>query len=185
MKISWVFDESTWIDHNVRIEDLKNIGSFWGSWKTWRNCQTDNVICSDLSEARNLLNRKFNQACNFYIPDEFYVDLNRPENVRLFGGKFNFEIQSPDDIIAMHLASSQSDIVLLLGFDWIPKEKSVDKLQEHREKNYRNAVADAIKTTPEVQWVLIDHPETLMSEVSNLENLTIDTLPNVIKMLSS
>lgn len=185
MKISWVLSEYTWIDHKIDINALKDIGSFWGSWKTWRNCSTDNVVCNDLGHARNLISRKFNEACNFYIPERFYIDLERPDNVKLFGGQFNFELDCPDDVISMQLASTQSDIVLLYGFDWSPAPKKQDRLDEHRAQNYRTAIKHAIEDMPSVQWVLIDHAETLMPEIKNLENLTVDTLSNVLSMLGS
>lgn len=185
MRINWVLAENTLLDHDVDIEQLKNIGSFWGGWKTWRGCSTDNVICSDIGQARSLIQRNFNQLCNLYVPESSYVELDRPAGVRLYGGMFNFEIDCPDDLISMHLASSQSDIVLLLGFDCQPKDKRTDRLEEHRAQNYRIGVKHAIKDNPEVQWVLINHSDNLMDELKGLPNLTVDTLSNVIEMLSS
>ena len=113
--------------------------------------------CSDVGRARDLLQREFQKRCNFYVPEDAYVDLERPAGVKLFGGKFTFEIDRPDELIAMNLAASQNDIILLLGFDWQPKPKRADRLEEHRAQNYRTGVAHAIKDNPETQWVLVNH----------------------------
>jgi len=185
MNISWVVADDTFLAPDINIEQLKNIGSIWGSWKTWRSCQTDNVICSDIGKAKELLQRNFNNICNFYVPEDAYVDLDRPQGVRLFGGKFTFEIDHPEELIAMKLAASQNDIILLLGFDWTNKPKKTDRLEEHRAQNYRSGIKHAITDNPNTQWVLVNHNEILLNELKNLDNLTVDTLPNVLSMLSS
>lgn len=185
MRISWVVANGTMLEHDVDIERLKDIGSIWGSYQTWRSCGTDNVVCSEIGQARDLLQRNFQQMCNFYVPEDIYVGLERPQGVKLFGGKFTFEIDHPDELIAMNLAASQNDIILLLGFNWAPRPKRADRLEEHCAQNYRSGVKHAIKDSPETQWVLINHSETLMEELKGLDNLTIDTLPNVLEMLSS
>ena len=185
MKIAWVLADDTVLDHSVDIEKLKSIGSIWGSWRTWRGCSTDNVICNDVGKARDLLMRKFNDLCNFYVPRSAFVDLDRPANVNLFEGEFTFDVDRQDELIALHLASSQNDIVLLLGFDWAKRPKNTDRLVEHRAQNYRTTVKHAIKDTPTAQWVLVDHSSELMSELSGLDNLTQDSLTNVLEMLSA
>ena len=185
MNISWVVADGTMLDHDVDIEQLKDIGSIWGSYQTWRSCSTDNVVCSDSGRARDLLQREFQKHCNFYVPEDAYIDLDRPDGVRLFGGKFTFEIDRPDELISMNLAASQNDIILLLGFNWQPCLKRADRLEEHRAQNYRTGVKHAIMENPNTQWVLVNHSETLMDELKGLDNLTIDSLSNVLSMLSS
>lgn len=183
MNISWVVADDTFLAPDINIEQLKGVGSIWGSWKTWRSCQTDNVICSDIGQARELIQRNFNNICNFFVPKDAFVDLDRPPKVQLFDGKFNFEIDRPDELITLHLAASRSDIVLLLGFDWQPKDKKPDRLQEHRAQNYYMGVKHVIKDNPTTQWVLIDHPDSILTELVKLDNLTRDTLANVLEML--
>lgn len=185
MRISWVVADNTVLDHDVDIEKLKDIGSIWGSHQTWRSCGTDNVVCSDSGRARDLLLRNFQQLCNFYVPEDAYIELDRPQGLKLYGGKFTFDIDRPDELIAMHLSASQNDIILLLGFNWQPQPKRADRLEEHRAQNYRTGVKHAIADNPETQWVLVDHSETLMDELKGLDNLTIDSLPNVLSMLGS
>lgn len=183
MKVNWVVADSTVIDPGVDVNILKNIASIWGSWRTWRSCATDNVVCNDAGKARELLKRNMQTMCNMYIPNALYVELDRPK-VQLFGGEFRFEIDNHDELIAMQLVSGQSDIVLLLGFDWTEKPTSTDKLIAHKANNYRRFVKDTIQSYPAVQWVLVDHPGDIMPELAKLENLSQDTLENVIELLA-
>lgn len=186
MKISWVLSDTASFDPEIETDQLKNIGPFWGSWKTWRSCNTDNVICHTLDRADSLIKRNFQEICNFYIPNDNYQILNRPSKVKLYNGDFvNLDLDRQEEIVTMHLAASQSDIILLVGFDWAPAIKNADRLIEHRNQNYRNLVKHAIQHNPKVQWVLIDHSADLMLELKDLPNLTQDTLASVLKMLGS
>lgn len=150
MNVNWVIADTTILDPTIDISGMKEVGPMWGSWKTWRQCQTDNVICHDMSKAQELIKRNFHTTCNFYIPNENWVALDRPDDVRLYEGKFLDEFQ-PDEIVAMHLAASVSDIVLLLGFDWSDKPKNSNKLLEHRNQAYRALITHCIEGNPEVQ----------------------------------
>jgi len=183
MKVNWVVADSAVALPGTDPGVFKNIASIWGSWKTWRNFNTDNVVCNDGGKARELLKRNMQTLCNMYIPSALYVELDRPK-VQMFGGEFKFEIDNHDELIAMQLVAGQSDIVLLLGFDWTEKPTSTDKLIAHRANNYRKFVRDTIQTNPAVQWVLVDHPGEIMPELSNLENLSQDSLENVIELLT-
>lgn len=185
MNISWVLANNTLLDPILDISTLKDIGPIWGSWKTWRGCGTDNVICHDQGQAVELIKREFQNSCNFYIHNDAYQFLNSPPNVRLYQGQFPDQINSPDEIIAMHLAASQSDIVLLMGFDWTKKSKFADRLLEHHAHVYRTLVGHTVRNNPDVQWVLVDHAPDLWKDLTTLENLTQDTFSNVIKMLAS
>ena len=183
MNISWIVANRTVLDPTVDLEHLKKIGSIWGGWQSWRSCQTDNVICHDQSKAQELIQRQFNHNCNFYIPNSSYVLLDRPARVNLYEGDFIHDVDGHEELVAMHLASGSSDIVLLLGFDWSEKPTIMDKLAEHRAHNYRSLVKHAIMDRPTVQWVLVDHLDPVMLSLSNLDNLTTDTMSNVLKML--
>lgn len=185
MNISWVLSNQLIPDPSIDIDVLKGIGPFWGGWQTWRSCSTDNVICNEFDRARSLLDRKFNEGCNFYIPNSIYQSLERPVNVKLYDGTTELDLENKEEIIAMHLAASQNDIILLLGFDWQPKPTNPDRLLEHQAKNYRNLIKRAIEENNQVQWVMIDHSKELMPELKDLPNLTQDTLASVIKLLGS
>jgi hypothetical protein len=123
MKISWVLSDRVELDPTVDIDKLKNIGAFWGSWRTWRAYQTDNVLCNDFNKADELLKRAFHAVCNLYIPNTHYATLNRPTGVKLYEGKFLHDVDHQEEIVALHLAASVTDIVLLLGFDFSEQEK--------------------------------------------------------------
>lgn len=183
MRINWVLADAFSLDPTADLEQLKNIGSTWGSWRTWRSCQTDNVICNDKSKATDLIMRDFQKTCNLYVPESIYQELNRPSNVRLFQGEFKEDIAGQDEIIAMHLAASQSDIVLLAGFDWRPKDRDPDPLANHLKRVYRLLVKQVIRDNPSVQWVILDHAADIMPELDGLENLVGDSLANVFDTL--
>ena len=185
MNINWVLADTVSFGPEVDIDQLKSIGSFWGSWRTWRGCQTDNVVCNDLTKAVELLKRTFQKSCNFFIPNSAYQQLNRPEGVRLFEGKFVHDVDHQDEIVAMHLVAGTSDIVLLLGFDLTEKSVNPDKLQQLREQNYRGLIQQAIKDNDHIQWVLVDHFGEIGKDMSSLENLSTDTMATVLTFAGS
>lgn len=182
MNVSWVLSESVLLDPTQDLEPLKNIGAFWGSWSTWRSCQTDNVICNDPIRAGDLIKRNFQQTCNFYIPNAVFQQLGRPEGVRVYEGTFEHDLDHKEDIVALHLVVGTSDIVLLLGFDLTDRAPHPDRLEEHRRQNYRGLIRQAIKDNDGIQWVLVDHPGEIGKDM-RLDNLTADTMSNVLKLL--
>lgn len=183
MNISWVLSDSAILDPLQDIAVLKNIGAFWGSWRTWRACQTDNVICNDPVKADDLIRRDFQKSCNFYIPNSVFQQLSRPDGVNLYEGSFTHDVEQKDEIVAVHLVTGASDIVLLLGFDFTENPPSPDRLQEHRIQNYRGLLRQAIKDNSHIQWVLVDHPGEIGQDMTVLENLTTDSMANVLKLL--
>ena len=182
MNINWVLADSVMVGPELDIEQLKAVGSFWGGWRTWRSCGTDNVICNDLAKAAELVKRDFQKECNFYMPNNNYQILNRPDRVRLYEGVFTHDVDHREEIIAMHLAAAFSDIVLLFGFDWSEPIASTDKLVEHRARNYRGLVRQAMVDNNHCQWVLVDHPNPVMKAFSDLANLTTDTIDAVLAL---
>ena len=184
MNISWVLADNVALDPTQELEPLKQVGPFWGSWRTWRACQTDNVICHNLSRADELLKRAFQAACNFYIPNSAYIALDRPLGVQIYEGDFVHDLDRREEIVAMHLSASRSDIVLLVGFDFTERPRNPDSIQEHQEQHHRGLAMQAIKDNADTQWVLIDHPGKIHPVMSDLPNLTQDTMPNVLKLLA-
>ena len=184
MKTNWVVADSAVIPPDVDISVLKDIAAIWGSWRTWRGCGTDNVICNEAGQARDLLKRRMNEMCNMYVPVAIYAELDRPRSVKIYQGQFTFEIDRKEELIAMQLVSAQSDIVLLLGFDWTEKPISTDRLIAHRTLNYRRFVKDLISNNPLVQWVLVEHPDAVHPDLAQFENLTCSSLEETIELLS-
>ena len=175
MNISWVLADTVVLDPTQELEPLKQAGPFWGSWRTWRAYQTDNVICHDPAKVDELLKRAFQVACNFYISNATYQALDCPLGVKVYQGDFVHEVGHQEEIIAMHLAASVSDIVLLLGFDW----------SQLRQQHYAGLVLQVIRDNAETQWVLIDHPGVVHPAMTNLPNLTQDTLSGVLTLLGN
>ena len=185
MRINWVVADSTVLPPDVDVNVLKDIAAIWGGWRTWRGCSTDNVVCDDAGKARELLKRKMNEMCNMYVPSSIYAELDRPRGVHLYEGSFTFEINNKDELISIHLVSGQSDVVLLVGFDWTERPKSADRLTAHRATNYQRFVRDAISSNPDVQWVLVDHEGEVTPELSQYENLSCSSLEEVIELLAN
>lgn len=182
MNISWVFADDVEIDPTQDVAELKRIGAFWGSWRTWRAYQTDNVICHDQAKAAELLKRRFQTYCNFYIPEQVYNNLERPEGVRLYAGEFVHDVDREEELVAMHLAATTSDIVLLLGFDLTKLQPNSDKLLANRAQHHRNLIRQALTDYNNTQWVIVDHLDQLDSNLSSLENVVTDTMTSILAM---
>lgn len=185
MNINWVLADHAVLDPTVDLTRMKSAGAFWGSWRTWRAYSTDNVVCHNMKKSQELIGRAFHAACNFYIPNSTYTALDRPLGVKLYEGDFlGHAVDNQDELVAINLAGSTSDVVLLVGFDWTQKPVDPDPAVETRCRNYRGLVAQAIRSKEDVQWVLVDHPGELRSELTDLPNLTVDTLENVFALLN-
>jgi hypothetical protein len=184
MNISWVLADSAMADPTVDIGELKRLGAFWGSWCTWRAWQTDNVICHDQLKADELIKRNFQHNCNFYIPNSVYTSLNRPDGVRLYEGAFVHDVDRREEIVAIHLAATTSDIVLLFGFGLAELEPNPDRLLSHKAHHHRNHIRQAIKDFAQIQWVIVDHTGDLDPNIANLPNVATDSLQAVLALSS-
>lgn len=183
MRTNWVIATGHQFDPTVNVEVLKQIGPIWGSWATWRGCATDNVICHNKAKSKELLKRKFQNGCNFYIPENHYQELNRPDSVKLYNGAFAEQVNYIDDIISLHLATTVSDLVLLVGFNLPKIEDSGDKFELHKIKNYYGLIHSLIVSSS-AQFVLLDHNGPLDKSYQDLTNLTCDTMENVLQLLA-
>lgn len=176
MNIQWVLADDLALDPTIDIKRLKTAGALWGSWKTWRAYNTDNVICHNQSKAEELIKKAFQSTCNFYIPNSVYKALNQPLSVRLYEGDFmGHDVDRQDELVAMNLASSICDVVLLVGFNLDFENENT------KARNYKGLFLQAIKSRPDVQWILVDHN----GELPNLPNLDKDTFENVLAILNS
>ena len=177
MKISWVVADGYQFDPTVDVNKIKDIGSIWGSWTTWRGCGTDNVICDDRAKSQELVGLGFHNGCNFYIPNRTWKEFDSPGGVQSYGGEFEHDMQHTDDIVALHLSSSTADIVLMTGFDLSPLISSA-------RRHYYGHILSVIKQHSNTQWVLVDHAAELDKNFQDLANLTCDTLGNVLQLLA-
>ena len=183
MRVNWIFATGYQLGPDVNIDQIKSVGATWGSWRTWRSCGTDNVICHDRSKCVDLIGRAFQAVCNFYVPKSYYQDLNRPMGVKLYEGDFNMDITDHEDIVAMNLVADISDIVLLVGFDFSLSKIPDDKFDQHKLRNYHGLARSVINSNQMTQWVLIDHSSSLDKAYQNLPNLTCDTMKNTLQLL--
>ena len=175
MNISWVFATGYEIDPTVDIEKIKNIGPTWGSWKTWRSCGTDNVVCSDKVDGQRLIENKFQDNCNFFIPQSLYEKNNSIKNIKAYSGMFEKNIVNLDDIICLHLACQHTDVVLLAGFQFT--------LQAIKDPHYHGLLRSTIVNYPNIQWVAVDLQQQFDHAYQNLSNLTSDDMKNVLQSL--
>lgn len=182
MKISWVAAADYRLDPAIDVDQIKSVGPVWGSWQTWRSCNTDNVICHQQQKGRELLDRAFQAVCNFHIPRRLYESLGRPVGIRLYDGEFDQELDDIEDIVAMHLAAADSDIVLMLGFDWTLPKDVQDRFEQHKLTNRHGLMHGAIANQDRVQWVAIDC-KSMDPSYQNLPNLTCDKLQNALQLL--
>jgi hypothetical protein len=177
MKIAWVFSENIDLALTVSISELRRSVPAWGSWKTWRGYGTDNVVCTDNSKAQELCEQNFPTMCNFYAHTDNWKNQTPPPGVNTFSGDFSHNLVHHDDIVALHLAGSLNDIVLLLGFDF-----STATTQE--KTNYLGLASAAFKQYKKTQWVIVDHRNTLNPMFDNINNITQDKLDNVLGMIN-
>ena len=175
MKIAWLFSENTILGPQVDVDQLHDLAPIWGSWRTWRSYGTDNVVCYDSEQARQLVEQEYQKVCNLYIHQTTWEELGKPVNTRCFGGEFPHLFEFADDVVAMHLASTANDIVLMMGF----------RLDSSQPKSpYLDFVAQTVQTTTKTQWVLIDHESKLSKSFAGLKNITCDKLQNVLQLLN-
>jgi hypothetical protein len=185
MRVSWIIADDAVLAPGVDSDQLKAVGSLWGGWRNQRAYQIDNVVCNDLRRTMTLVQHGIHQRCNLYVSRPNHLTLGSPEGMQVYEGEFMHELDRQDEIVTLHLAAGQSDIILLLGFDWQPYVANTDALLELRAHNYRQLVRHVVQDNPDTQWVLVDHPPKLMPELANLDNLTVDNLNNVFELLAS
>jgi hypothetical protein len=184
MRVNWAVAAGWRLDPAVNVNHIKGIGPMWGSWQTWRDCGTDNVICHSGAKARELLDRAFQAVCNFYVPRSEYEFLQRPVGVKLYEGQYQQEVDGIEDVIVLHLCAACSDIVLLLGYDLSSLPETTDRLAQHRLVNRHGLIRSVIAGSPKTQWVAIDHGRDLDRAYQDLPNLTCDSMTSVLQLLA-
>jgi hypothetical protein len=163
MKLAWVISETLQLPPKYHSTMLHDLAPIWGSWRVWRSYQCDNCVCGDQLESQYCIENQYNQYCNLYVPDT--IDVKEP-NIFRYGSQGQLPTANRNDIIAMHLAGSRCDLVLLLGFQY---------------KVHKAIIDGVVSNNPDTQWVLVtDVQET----IDNRENFTCDKLDNVLKLLN-
>lgn len=176
MNLNWVLAEHAVLPGSVTGSRLNSAAPIWSSWRQVRGYQVDNAVCYDSTLAQRLIDQGWNQLCNLYVP-ESVVQKNPRSNVNVFGGTFDLNIPSQDDVVCVHLAAAQSNVVLLLGFD-------LDR-STVQQQTYVDLIYTAINSYTTVQWVMVDcygKPEPKFFE---LKNFTCDSVENVLNLLGT
>lgn len=174
MKISVVIANRTVIDPTINPENLKAIGETWGSWHQWHQSHPQNVLCHSVEQATKFVENNFHTACKLWTHERAFGG-KRPD-VYTYGGDFVHEIPDPEEIVALHLATSLSDIVVLVGFDWETLH-TTDSVQLHQRMVRDDLIQKIVEQRPSVQWVITsDVPESL----NKLPNVMSDTLQNIL-----
>ncbi len=182
MRISWVISQEI-PDDALDINIVKGVSASWGSWSTWKRYKTDNCICTNTAEAKELIKRAFHAVCNFYIMQESYNKVGGPIGVKLFDGQFKNEtVSNKDDIVALNLVAPNNDIVLMSGFNFSPLDNDDPLALLIREEYYFN-INELMKTHELVQFVLVDYTHELADWAKKLPNLSTDKIESVKSLL--
>lgn len=185
MKISWVVAMSTQQRPTAdQIETMKKIAPIWGGVSTWRHWQTDHVVANTLNSGRWLLEREIQKSASVYVSQKLYQDLRRPDDVQLFNSFDNVEAKDLDDLIALNLASADSDIILGIGFDLSTPISTSDPVRDQLIRSRYGMLLSIMRELEHVQWVMIDHEDKFDPAFADLSNVTRDKIENVLKLLS-
>ena len=184
MRVNWVFGAGWKPRSDIDLDRVREVAPSWGSWQSWRDCGTHNVICHDPIQTRKLLDRAFQAVCNFYIPRNCFLEVGRPTGVRLYDGEYQAEAMNIEDIVAMHMVVPISDLVLLAGINVASPAIPPDPMEQHRLRNRMGMLRSVIANNPQIQWVLVDHSEYPDPAFLDIANLTRDTMENVLKLLA-
>jgi hypothetical protein len=133
-------------------------------------------VCADAEKSRELLTTKFYQNCNLYLPDSLRGESQWPREVRVFAGEFPVDVERKSEAISLHIAGSISDIVLLYGW------RLDSETWASRGEFYRGFVRHTLENSS-VQWVIVDHATEIVSEISELENVSTDSLSSVVQLM--
>jgi glycyl-tRNA synthetase alpha subunit len=181
MKICWVISEQT--EKKVtEVDTLKGVAPTWGSCIIHSMYSVDNIVCTDLRQSKQLINYNVQDSSNFYLSADNYKTLGNPVNVKVYQGQFgDANINNKDDIVALNVVMQSYDIILLLGFKF-SKSKSKDNLEKHKQKAYLHNIKTIITENTDKQFVLVNYRGKLSNDFNVLENLTRDSLTNVLKL---
>ena len=183
MKIAWLFSEQLAKTAKLDESAIKENAPTWGSCTVLGQFPVDNIICNNIKTVKALVDRDVQKQTNLFVPQKHINQLGNPPNLKGFQGEFkDTNINFKDDIIGLNIVASMYDIVLLVGFKFT-KPKSKDKLVQHKQFAYIHNVQTIIKQNPDKQFVLVNQKGKLSAEFDELENLTRDSLSNVLELI--
>jgi len=184
MKIAWLFSEQ--LSKTAKLDEsaIKENAPTWGSCNILGQFPIDNIVCNNIKTVKALVDRNVQKQTNLFVPHKYIAQLGNPPNLKGFQGEFkDTNINNKDDIIGLNIVANMYDIILLVGFKFA-KSTSKDKLVQHRQFAYIHNVQTIIKENPDKQFVLVNQKGKLNAEFEALENLTRDSLSNVLELIS-
>lgn len=177
MKISVVFANQAWVDPLVNLFDLRKVGTIWAAWNQWHQLFPHRTICHWYQESQRLIDAGFHRRCEMFVPETVFNALKKPRGVKSYGGEFLHEIPDPEELVAMFLAAAESDIVVLVGYNWALPDNN-DSMATYIAENRLAVIMDAIRGAPDVQWIIAG--DTVPEQLREFENVDSDTLENII-----
>ena len=184
MEVCWVLTDKFEPTDTLTADVLKEAGPVWGPYSVWGKVWHDNVVTDDFNTARQLLRNNFNQHCNLWMNDDFYVKLERPPGLNTFDWQVTVDINNREELVGMQLASTRYKIILAVGWDLHSTARYEPKtLEKHLRANYLNYLTAIVKST-ECQFVFVDpvggdvHPG-----LTEQDNFSIDTAENTLELL--
>lgn len=183
MNVCWVATHNFNPTELLTPDRLKETGPVWGPYSIWSKLWQDNVITDDFDVARQLLRNNFNQNCNLWFNDNFYVKLGRPININVFNWNVSVEVPNREDVLSLQLASNRYDIILCLGWDLHSLAGYDAGIEKHLRQNYLNYITAIVKQAKS-QFVFVDpqgidiHPG-----LTQQENFSTDTAENTLELL--
>lgn len=184
MKIAWLISQQIGETTKLDMDALKQHTPTWGSCHIWGRFKVDNIVCNNINTTRALVDRNIQKETNLFVPQKHITQLGNPPNLKGFQGEFkDTNINNKDDIIGLNIVSNMYDVILLVGFKFA-KSKSTNKLEQHKQFAYIHNVHTIIKENPDKQFVLVNQKGKLSADFEALENLTRDSLNNVLELIS-
>jgi len=185
MKIGWALSEQIG-KKVVEIGTLQDVAPTWGSCSIYNDYSVDNVICNDIKQAERLIQHNVQDSVNFYMQRDDYSTLGNPSNVKTFQGSFDdTNINFKDDIVTLNVVTATYDIILLLGFKFTKPKAKAEQLDKHKQLAYLHNVKTIIKENEDKQFVLVNYKGKLSADFDSIENLSRDSLANVLELVQS
>lgn len=182
MRFNWVLARGFATCDKHDWQRIQNSAPTWASTSP-RKITAQNSICSNAAECLQLLKSAAYQRTNLYVPHDFWQEHGQPTVVRVFQATPYPNITDVDDIIALHLAAANSDIVLMLGFDLVLNTGPMDAKTAKILQDYHGLLRSLIVNTPETQFVAINQAQMLSPAYQGITNLTCDTLQAVLTLM--
>jgi hypothetical protein len=118
------------------------------------------------------------------MPQEDCSTLGNPANIKTFQGAFDDpNINFKDDIVTLNVVTATYDIILLLGFKFTKPKAKAEQLDKHKQLAYLHNIKTIIKDNEDKQFVLVNFKGKLSKDFDSIENLSRDSLANVLELI--